>query len=170
MSLFGSYKGVLSGAYGALPARFRKRRLQRTALDAEYDVPKGRVGQIVRQLRFRGEVAYGRARVFLGLLIVVIALRLAFYLRLPFWQQFAEGRTQALKEQLLDINARHKELNDERMALISNIQAFLDDNFGQLRDPDGKEGSSCCSFLPRSARFTATTCAWPACIIPVRTR
>lgn len=128
---------ILTGSYGALSPMFRRYRLNKAALDAEYDVPEGRIGQVVRQLRRRGELAARRAYWILWLLIFVIFVGLAFYLGLPFWQQYADGRTQTLNRMIAQIELDLAALDDAREDIKTELAAAVDISFVEVSGPVG---------------------------------
>ncbi len=109
-----------TGSYGSVGRSYRWMRLERAARDAEWDIPDGPTGQVVRQLRYRGALAKRRAEWVFVLLIAVIVLGLGFYLGLPFWQEFADGRKQTLDDQLAVLEGEHVKLDAARSALLSN--------------------------------------------------
>ncbi|SLN46471.1 hypothetical protein ROA7450_02284 [Roseovarius albus] len=111
--------------------------LKRAARNAEWNVPEGRLGDIVRQLRCRGEAARRRASWILALLVFVIFIGLLFYLGLPFWQQFADGRKQTLTQHISDIETRLGGLDRDRETLKTDLSNFLHERPEQLRAPDG---------------------------------
>ncbi|MEL7184309.1 MAG: hypothetical protein AAGK57_11770, partial [Pseudomonadota bacterium] len=74
----------------------RERDLLQAAYDAEWDVPAGRLGGLVRQQRRRARNATRNARVLLVLLVVTVLAGLAFYLGQPFFRQWVEGERVAL--------------------------------------------------------------------------
>lgn len=99
--------------------------LKRAARNAEWNVPDGPIGDVVRQLRYRGEEARLRASWILWLLVLVILLGLLFYLGLPFWQQLSDGRKQTLDQQIEEIDGRLNTLSDDRQAAKLSLSQKL---------------------------------------------
>nr|MDJ0823357.1 hypothetical protein [Paracoccaceae bacterium] len=112
--------------------------LQRAARNAEWNVPEGRIGGVIRQLRARGAEAQRRAWWLLVFLIIVIFAGLGFYLGLPFFQQFADGRKQTLDIQIDDITLRITEQDNLRDTLRDEVAAFLEGKPDLLRAQTGE--------------------------------
>ncbi|MEM9032550.1 MAG: hypothetical protein AAGB18_07880, partial [Pseudomonadota bacterium] len=114
-------------SFGQQPWQARKRALDAAALNAEWETPDGEIGKVIRQLRRRGEAARRRAGVVsLGLFIVILA-GLAFYLGLPFWQQYVDGRRLTLEETTASIKASETRLDAETAELRAQLIGALKD-------------------------------------------
>ncbi|MEM0947590.1 MAG: hypothetical protein AAGK37_09310 [Pseudomonadota bacterium] len=125
--------------FGDRPKRFRRIALEREALNAEWDIPEGRIGGLVRQQRLRGLTATNRGRGLFSLLVLVILLGLAFYLGLPFWEQFVDSRKATLERQIAFIDERLGQLDRDRDSLVtpeSGLVAFLRGIPLPVRAPD----------------------------------
>ena len=75
----------------AKPGAAERRHWEAVSAAAARDLPPGRVGGVIAQLRQRGRVASRRASVFLGFLLATVALGLAYYVGLPLLRAYAEG-------------------------------------------------------------------------------
>jgi len=134
--------------YGKLFWWERNRELKQKGLTAEWNVPDGRLGQVIRQLRRRGVVASRRARVFLRLLVGVVIVGLIYYLGQPLLQVFSDGTRGALTEQLARLEAQDHGLNADRETILSSVnpespglrQVVSEDLLELLRsqDPSGE--------------------------------
>ena len=118
-----------STSFHTSTAKEQIRQLEKTALQAEWDIPEGRLGGIVRQQRFRARTSLRRASRLFSLLCTVIFLGLAFYLLLPFWKQYVDGKRGSLEATLTTINAQSKRMDAERSNLIGqpNTKGLLQD-------------------------------------------
>jgi len=93
-----SLKTVSPEQYAHVLPRVRRSWLRRRANEAEWTVPDGPLGDVVVQLRHRGEVARRRSFWIFQLLLAVIVLGIAFYLGQPFFRLFADGQRVALQQ------------------------------------------------------------------------
>ena len=93
-------------------------KLDQTRAQADWTAANGPAGGVIRHLRDRAKATRRTARLFLGMLIVTILTGLGFYLGLPFWQTWADGRHQALVETLAGIETRNGDLDRDRKALM----------------------------------------------------
>lgn len=84
--------------------------LHREALSAEWNVPEGRLGSVIRQLRRRAMIASTRASALLFLMVLVIFAGLFYYIGEPIWQDRVDGRRAALEQLLERTAAEHNEL------------------------------------------------------------
>ncbi len=88
-------------------------------------MPTGRVGGLVLQLRRRGHVADVRAVWILVALIATILVGLAYYIGVPIWEQYVDGRRGTFQVQLDDATNREAGLatrrNDLRTEIITAI-------------------------------------------------
>jgi hypothetical protein len=75
---------------------------------------------VIRHLRERAAATRLTSKLFLAMLVVSVVLGLTFYLGLPFWQTWADGRQKALEETLAGITARKGVLDAERKALLTS--------------------------------------------------
>ncbi|MEM6305415.1 MAG: hypothetical protein AAF744_11880, partial [Pseudomonadota bacterium] len=97
----------------------RAMNLKRAALDAEWDVPEGRIGGLVRQQRYRAGKSLRRANWLFAMLCVVIFFGLGFYLGLPFWRQYVDGQKGTLYATLDTIKVQTDALDARRREIIS---------------------------------------------------
>lgn len=78
-------------SYGRKGAAYRRIDLEREALNAEWNVPPGRIGGLVRQHRRRAHVASVRTMWVLGALIATVLVGLTYYVGLPIWVQLQDA-------------------------------------------------------------------------------
>ena len=91
--------------------------LKSAALQAEWNVPEGRIGDVIRQLRYRAWRARLNSLVFLGLLVVVVMAGLGLYIGPQFLTQYFDGRRATLTQTIADADAKSAELTATREAL-----------------------------------------------------
>ncbi len=104
--------------HGQLPEIDRRKDLRRAALDAEWQGATGKYAGVIRQLRFRGNQFSMRASwIYRGLLAVII-IGLMFYLGLPYWEKYVDGKRQTLRSQQLAHATEHAKLDNQRSALV----------------------------------------------------
>lgn len=98
---------------------------ERRADTAERDVPEGRIGNLVIQLRRRARVSDNRARWILAALLITVLSGLFYYVGAPLWDQLLDGQRQTYEKQIADADIRSRELNEERAGLVSILSAAL---------------------------------------------
>lgn len=103
--------------FGEKPWTFRAADLKRTRLNADWEAATGPLGGVIAHLRARAGRARRTAWAFLALLFVTAGAGLVFYLGLPLWQSFLDGRLATLNATLRTIEAENAKLDDEREAL-----------------------------------------------------
>lgn len=81
--------------------------------------PPDPLAQVVSRLRRRAGRARWSAFVFLIGLIATVAAGLAFYLLLPFWENYVDARQATLDRTLVEIDAEDAALDETRARLIS---------------------------------------------------
>ncbi len=119
----GVFKVLGGGTFADRAGLDQTRDLLRAARNAEWNVPEGRIGGVIRQLRARGDRARRSALWNFRWLVVVIFAGLIFYLGLPFYQSYVDGRRLTLTETLASIEA-----TEARLALeIATARADLVD-------------------------------------------
>ncbi len=91
----------------------RRAFLDREADRAEWAVPEGRIGGVIRQLGRRADAARRRSNAILGMLLVVIVLGIVFYLGQPFFRLFVDGQRVALQRTLESTAQTAAELRKE---------------------------------------------------------
>ncbi|MGB3408823.1 MAG: hypothetical protein WBA67_15165, partial [Jannaschia sp.] len=97
--------------------RDRYRRLEERAGAAEWDVPSGRVGGVVRQLRFRAASARRQANVFLVTLLVVTTIGLLVFVIAPYAVDYFSGQRQTLA-------ANKRALEDQRRLIAPEMETI----------------------------------------------
>ena len=97
--------------------------LRREARRAEWQVPEGRIGNLVRHVRARAHSAVARATIFLWTLVVVVAI--LFYVVVPFLGEQVEGERQALTATLDAVATRPDALTERRTDLHTRLVATL---------------------------------------------
>jgi photosystem II stability/assembly factor-like uncharacterized protein len=100
--------------------------LKRAAIASEWDVPDGRIGQLVRQLRHRGRTAMRQRSWLLIALIFATFVGLVFYLGLPFFRIAVDGRRDALNTTVEAIIAQNAALDADRARIVSDIALTLE--------------------------------------------
>ncbi len=83
-------------------------------LQAEQTVAVGPLAGPILHLRQRGDAARFSAMVFLFALVLAVLSGLAFYLGLPFWKQFVDGRRGTLDESIAATEQVMRTLDGER--------------------------------------------------------
>lgn len=111
--------------FGDKPRTFRAADLKRTRLNADWDAINGPLGGVIAHLRARAARARRTAWAFLVLLFVTAGAGLVFYLGLPLWQSFLDGRLATLNATLRTIEAENAKLDGERDALRSAMAETL---------------------------------------------
>ena len=101
-----------------IPDAQRDLRLDRAQAASDWAAAQGPLGGVILHLRHRAAATRRTALLFLFMLVVAIVIGLAFYLGLPFWQTWADGRQEALVETLAGIETRKTELDRDRKALL----------------------------------------------------
>jgi photosystem II stability/assembly factor-like uncharacterized protein len=118
----------------------QKTHLRKTRAAADWAAATGPLGGVIGHLRNRAVATRRTAKLFLAMLVLSVVTGLVFYLGLPFWQTWADGREEALNETLASISARKVELDAERKALLGGgrlldgsdaplLTALLEDSF-----------------------------------------
>ena len=100
-----------------LPSQQREK-LRKALIAADWAAANGPLGGVILHLRGRATAARRYANLFLIMLVVTVMVGLGFYLGLPFWQNWADGRETALTETKNGITARKATLLTDRRALI----------------------------------------------------
>jgi hypothetical protein len=113
------------------PYERRPRRWQRFLLDqhadrAEWNVPGGRLGGLVRQLRRRAQIAHARSKVFLFFLFLTVGFGLIVYLGMPTLMTAIDGRREALADSIASADRLLAEQDTLRIKLRDDLIAALD--------------------------------------------
>ncbi len=95
--------------------------LQSKALEAQWEVPAGRIGGVIRQLRHRADVAGRRANQFFWALNFVVIAGILYYLLLPIIQSLADGGRQAQEDTLAYNETQLAELDRQRNDLRNSL-------------------------------------------------
>jgi hypothetical protein len=112
----------------------QKRELNKARATADWDAANGPLGGVIRHLRDRAVTTRRAARVFLGMLILTVILGLLFFLGQPLWQTWADGREKALTETIASIRVRKAEIEQDRVALLTNGVLRREAKVGALPD------------------------------------
>ena len=99
--------------------------LRRAALEAEWKVPGGEIGNLIRQLRYRARRARFSSWVFLVVLIGVVVLGLGLYIGPPFLTQFYDGRRLTLNDSIALADTKSALLTASREVLRKDIAQAL---------------------------------------------
>ena len=129
-----------SPPYEDVTEEWQRHDLTRAANRAEWDVPVGRIGDLIRQLRWRGMKAERRSGLFLWVLIGVVIIGLAFYLGLPLIKQYFDGRRAALAQTIASANDRQCLDFGQSMRDIDDADAFGTQIADHLKQPFGLAG------------------------------
>ena len=105
---------------------------------AARDLPPGRLGGVIAQLRQRGRVANRRAGVFLFSLLLTVAAGLAYYIGLPLVKAYAEGTTRTWRDQVQAAEADDAELDTRLVAAIAPLKDALVLTPEVVRKPTGE--------------------------------
>jgi photosystem II stability/assembly factor-like uncharacterized protein len=92
---------------------------------ASRDLPPGRIGGVIAQLRQRGRVASRRASVFLGFLLGTVLFGLAYYIGLPLLAAYAEGTARTWRDQVYAAEADNAALDVRRAATVASLTDAL---------------------------------------------
>lgn len=132
------FKGQGTWAYENRPAWSRRKLLNGGADHAEWNVPEGRIGGLIRQQRRRAHQAIFRSKWLFALLFAVVLAALGYYVALPIWQQIqdanklvAESRAQALNDQL---TAMDEARNGHWADLVSSLRLVVRPFTGEVPD------------------------------------
>jgi hypothetical protein len=122
----------MAWTFGDKPAWVRAAYLKRERLNADWVVlsaeraaVNGPLGSVIGNLRARAFRARSAASRFLVLLFVTAASGLVFYLGLPFWQSFADGRLDTLNATLRTIEVEDATLDGQREELRGEVAETL---------------------------------------------
>ncbi|MEM7069802.1 MAG: hypothetical protein AAF478_13070 [Pseudomonadota bacterium] len=88
---------------------------------AKWNVPSGRIGELVLQLRQRGSEAQFRATIMFAALLIVIGFGLIFFVVRPLLQDFADGRRVTFQGQISEANSEHNILDTDRRNLQKRL-------------------------------------------------
>lgn len=111
--------------HDAFAAHAERRHWETLAAAAARDLPPGRIGGVIAQLRQRGHVATRRASLFLGVLLATVAIGLAYYIGLPLLRAFADGAVRTSQEQVDAARAESAALDLERAAAAAALRETL---------------------------------------------
>lgn len=108
-----------------LAGRARKAKWRERSDQVEWDVPDGRLGGVIIQLRDRGQQSYTRAQWILYALLAVIFVGLGYYVVRPVVQDLSDGKRAIYREQIGEGNAENQKLDQERTELKRRLVADL---------------------------------------------
>mgnify|MGYP000856806137 CR=1 FL=1 len=111
--------------HDAFAAHAERRHWETLAAAAARDLPPGRIGGVIAQLRQRGHVATRRASLFLGVLLATVAIGLAYYIGLPLLRAFADGAVRTSQEQVDAARAESAALDLERAEAAAALREAL---------------------------------------------
>ena len=89
---------------------------------ADWKAANGPLGGVIRHLRDRAAATRRTAAVFLVMLVIAVVTGLGFYLGLPFWQTWADGRQKALEEIVTGIEVNKADLDSQRAVLLRGVK------------------------------------------------
>jgi hypothetical protein len=106
---------------------------------AARNLPDGRIGGVIAQLRDCGRIADRRARVFLGFLLVTVIAGLAYYVGRPIWADLADGTRRTWEAQIAAAEADITALDARRAEAVAALSAALALSPEVARSADGSE-------------------------------
>ncbi len=112
---------VLDGLSG----RDRKKKWRERSNKAEWNVPEGRLGRVVIQLRDRGQQSYSRAQLILYALLVVIFIGLGYYVIRPLLQDWSDGKRAVYRDHISEVEAENNRLDRVRADLRNRLAGDL---------------------------------------------
>ena len=122
----------MSTHYEKLLPSLRRRWLREAADRAEWNVPEGPIGDLVRQQRHRARVSNTRTNWTLAALIGTILAGIAFFVGGPLWKIYADGTRLALEatmatavEDAVKLNASREDLRKRLVAAIRQPGAWF---------------------------------------------
>ncbi len=115
-------------SYGEKPARLRQRDLSAAAHNAEWAVPEGRIGALIRMQRHRAAGANTRTNLVLAALIATILAGIVFFVGAPLWKRLADGQRQTLTAQLATIRTESDKLDKTRDTVRAALASLLEDS------------------------------------------
>ncbi|MVO14789.1 hypothetical protein [Parasedimentitalea huanghaiensis] len=134
---------IVKNSYShGLQAEFDRRvDLRYAALNAEWNVPDGRIGGLVRQQRLRATTAAVRASRLLLFLYLVVVVGLFFYLGQPFWKLYVDGRRGALVLTTTKAEDAINTISSKRVATQKRIELELGAKFtdGSFQSENNQE-------------------------------
>ena len=93
--------------------------------EAEWNVPEGRVGGLVLQLRQRGHTASSWAQTILIALLVTIVIGIGYYVIRPLLQDLSDGRKGIYQQQLREAKSENSTLDIGRRNLQNSLAQAL---------------------------------------------
>lgn len=93
--------------------------------ERERDLPEGRIGGVIAQLRRRGRVANTRANITLACLVATVALGLFYYIGQPLIRDAVDGKRIAWQDDVTTWTEGESELDAERAALRDHLVRIL---------------------------------------------
>lgn len=103
----------------------RKLKWEILAAEAERNIPDGRIGEIILQLRQRGFDTDTRANYILGALIFVIFVGLAFFIGRPILQDSVDGRKITYQQLIEEAGSENSKLDQDRLELKARLAEGL---------------------------------------------
>jgi len=83
------------------------------------------IADLVAQQRLRGRKAKKQSGIILFLLVITILIGIIFYLFLPFWKQFVDGRRNSLHATLVSVETNNASLDSKVMHDIEQLKTLL---------------------------------------------
>lgn len=112
--------------YHDRPRSWRKWLLARAAREAEWAVPEGTIGDLVRQQRRRASIAQVRTTWVLAALVLTIFAGIVYFVGGPLWKVYADGERVALESTMAtaleDANGLTERRNAVRNALVQALE------------------------------------------------
>lgn len=135
-----------SRAYEKCPWYLRRSLAREAANQAEWQVPEGRIGGLVRQQRHRAHIAARRGRWLFLLLFVVITLALANYVGTEIWRQLQDATKIGLEAEARSFDAQLEQMDKDRnnawgaikSSIALSVRLTNPNEWGQLHSSDWK--------------------------------
>ncbi|MGZ2259635.1 hypothetical protein [Roseobacter sp. A03A-229] len=131
-------------AYEKRPWHLRRPLMREASDNAEWQVPQGRIGGLVRQQRRRAQLAATRGSWLFVLLFVVISLALTNYVGTELFRQIQDGTKIGLEAEASVLDMQLRQMDRDRDVAWSAITASValslrpfDSSDGLDLDPNG---------------------------------